>query len=458
MKIFTFLFILILPGLLFANTDLQKAFEKMEGNTKGPFGLNMLQGSGGRTSVQSGGSPSGTFQFQAAYRNDDGVALINGFQFYTGNLFTTNYYELMGEYVYGDARSSHGLDHEALLATQVAMNKATVMVQNWVLEKYYVDTYPNSRLAKAFATRGISGSEFEQQYANYFLNFYLSSITTDYQYLPGFLLAQRSPIFDSSELAEARRLIADSFDYFAAKFSSSDKRLVDLRIIRNIIHNQLSEDVLGKIDNYLSENPWYAKEGNTYLQRIHRLLTSYYSFNTKNLAALAKQEKFTELENAASAIETQGLTAELLLALSEVAANYKTDIATQGGVIPFSKKAVAVDVLAKTCRYISKEISRMDAIDDVRVLVALLDVIYAEGFLIYDNWQYYKGEFVASDVASVKSMIPEVVDVATMTLEESFVGPYSQWVSVAPDSKMQNFIDSTIKASSLNTASISVSK
>lgn len=458
MSLSSFFVTLFVPGILFANADLKAAFEKIDSTSKGPFGLNYLQGSSGKTTVKSGASPSGQFQFQAAYRNDDAVALIDGFQFYTGNLFTTNYYELMGEYVYSGPRSNHGLDHSALLSQPEAMVKATTMVQHWVLEKYYLETYTSSTLARAFATRGISGSEFEQEYANYFLNFYFSSITTDYQFLPGFLLAQKSPIFDSSELAESRRLIAESFDYFAKIFSSSDQRLVDLRTLRNMIHNQLSEDVLSRIDLYLAENPWYAKEGNTYLQRIHRLLTTYYSFNTTNLASLAQKENFLDLQAAAESIEAVGVTAEGLLSLSVVAANYKTDIATGGGLVPFAQKAVAVDVLSKTCRYISKEISRMDKVEDKKLVLALLNVIYAEGFLIFDNWQYYKGEFEIAEISVAKEMMKEVVEVATMTLEESFIGPYGQWVSIAPDAKMQNFIDSTIKASSLNTASMSITK
>ena len=100
---------------LSAHADLASAFKKLEGNRKGPFTLNYLQGSTGRGVVGSGGS-SGKFQFQAAFRNDDARVLSEQSDFYVANLFTTNYYELQGEFVYGDAYGSHDINGPALLA------------------------------------------------------------------------------------------------------------------------------------------------------------------------------------------------------------------------------------------------------------------------------------------------------------------------------------------------------
>jgi hypothetical protein len=432
-------------------------FTIVASQTKGPFELNYLQGTKSRVPVKSGGAPSGKFLFQAAFRNEVSRGMEQNYNFYTGNLFTTNYYELMGEYVYGDSYGSHDLDHQTLMSVApAAMTKATVMVQNWVLEKYFNLIYSETTYAKSFTYRGISGSEFEQEYAIYFFNFYLSSMSGDYQYLPVFLLAKESPIAESQSLATARQLIAESYDYFANVFPANSKKLTDLRAIRNAIHNQLSEKIIGMISDYLAENPWYEKEGNTYLQKIQVLLKDYYGFKPFQVVALANKANLLEVATAAEEVDKQGVTPSTILNLSIAVANAKTAI-TQSE-IPYQNKANALSLIVKSCQFINKEISRMDVIDSNDVMMAILNTIYSEGFLIFDNWEYYKSQISIGNVQSSKALMAEIIDIASATLEESFTDSYPLWVSISPDEKFKNFMDDTIKSSSLNTASISVGK
>src|SRR3989338_867114 len=121
----------------------------------------------------------------------------------------------MGEYVYGDSYGSHSIDQGALVAAGgQAISKAASMVRHWVLEKHYNSQFPHSRLARSFGYRGISGTEFEQVYANYFFNFYLTAMNEDFQYLPAFLLVNKSPLLESASLDKARALIAQVYDYY----------------------------------------------------------------------------------------------------------------------------------------------------------------------------------------------------------------------------------------------------
>jgi hypothetical protein len=326
------------------------------------------------------------------------------------------------------------------------------MVKSWVLEKYYVEMYPDSKLAKSFALRGISGTEYEIKFAAHFFNFYMSSINDDYQYLPAFLLAKESPISDSSELSEARNLVTQVYDFFAGIYGTNDSRVLEMYKIRNIIHNQLSEDVIGRIERFLRENPWYEKEGHNYLPRINVLLRKYYNFTPENLKALAKTSAAASVEAAAQTIIEQGVTAETLLNLSQVTADLKTNIST----VEWEKKASTLALITKSCQFINKEINRMPTVTSVAAYQAMLNTIYSEGFLIQDNWLYYQGELSSLDKA--KLTMPEVIEVATMTLQEAFTGSLEQWVSIAPDEKLEMFIDNTIKSSSLNTAALSLTK
>ena len=98
----------------------------------------------------------------------------------------------------------------------------------------------------------------------------------------------------------------------------------------------------------------------------------------------------------------------------------------------------------------------MSTVTSVAAYQAMLNTIYSEGFLIQDNWLYYQSEF--SSLEKAKATMPEVIEVATMTLQEAFTGSLEQWISIAPDGKLEMFIDNTIKSSSLNTAALSLTK
>jgi hypothetical protein len=436
-----------------AHADLAGSFNEVMRQRKGPFSLNYLQGTESRSEITpSVRSPKG-FLFQAAYRNEKARALATQQDFYVANLFSTNYYELVGEYVYNDAYGNHPIDQKALLEKKTAaIGKAASMVRHWALEKYYVEKLPDSALAKSFRIRGISGSEFEQKYATYFFNFYLSSITEDFQYLPAYLLAQNSPIGGSNSLDKARSLVAETYDYFVGRFGANDKRVKPLYHIRNAIHNQLSPVVITMIDKYDKDFPFYREEGNTYLFDIKKILVEYYSFSAAKVAEIAGKQKMSKVKSAADKISSEGLSVGNLLQLSAVAADLKTDLQAGNG-IEVDKKAEILMLLAKTSQYIGKEISSMEKVEDAKVFEIILNAIYIEGFLIKDNWDYFKIELnSAANMEAAKQNMSDILSIGMDTLDSAFNPALGQWVSV--EKKMENFRDDTIKSSALNLISL----
>jgi hypothetical protein len=469
--------------------DLPTDFQLTLQQTKGPFGQNVLQGPTERISVTAGRVPEG-FLFQAAYRNDLARALIANHDFYLANLFTTNYYELMGEYVYGDPYGTHPIDHAALAAkAPAALPKATSMIRNWVLEKFYIEQRPSSKLARSFKIRGISSYETEQVFAKYFFNFYLGAIDEDYQYLPAFLLATRSPVFDSTSLARARNLITLAYDEVALALGAEAPLVKALWKIRNSIHNQLTPAVIGEIDQFLKTYPEYrsieapptesipptagpqtpaprprtpapgefftaflAFDGRTDLDEIRSILVEYYSFSPKRLAEQAAKCGQKDLKAAADAIIRQGVNADRLLNLSALAAA-KRELLAAGGSIPYDKRAEVLALLANVSLYVRKEISGLSNVRSAKVVEAAVNAVYIEGFLIRDNWVYFKTEIANS--TDWAKLLTDVVEIAgESSLQDAFGPALGKWRLI--DRKMETFIDHTLKSSAVDTASLLV--
>ena len=434
-----------------AKADLPSSFKQLDKSSKGAFGLNTLQGAGSHTYVNSGKTPN-NFLFQSAYRNDVAQGLATTYDFYVGNLFTTNYYELMGEYVYNDIHSDHILNHTAIVANGAkAMPKAASMTRHWVLEKYYCGRYPNSSLAKGFSVRGISGSEFEQEYADYFFDFYLSSQTTDFQYLPAFLLAKDSPIGGSNQLDKARLMIATIYDEYANWFNKNTAVVKRIYAIRNHIHNQLSVDVIAEIDLLLQDFPDVKRKSSADFLEIRKILTVYFSFGPDKLVTLAQKLGLTDIKNMAQKMVNTSPTVADVLALSNAVAELRSQLGSSR--FSFEQKSNVLQLIFNSSLLFNKLIITNSAATSPSVVEIVLNTAYIEGFLVKDNWTYFKQELAPiTDSTAAVAVLAEMIDVANDTLVQAFAPALEQWKTIDP--KMMNFIDDTLKSSALNTASV----
>ncbi len=450
MKNLAFLSILMLQ--LAAQADLVSVFKSLESSRKGAFGYNTLQGAQSRINVNVSGNPPANFQFQAAYRNDIGKDLANHYDFFVGNLFTTNYYELMGEYVYGDSLSSHPLNHSGLVSQgPKAITKAASMVRHWVLEKYYMGRYPQTSLAKGFTVRGISGSEFEQEYADYFFDFYLSSKTSEFQHLPLFLLAKDSPIGSSNQLDRARTLIATVFDQYSKQYNANDQVMTRLYSIRNHIHNQLSPDVVSEIDQFLVDFTASRRTNYNDLVEIRKILATFFSFGPDKLISLAQKMGASEIKILAQRLSVSHPAMTDILALSNAVANLRSDLSTSK--VAFEQKSIALQIIFNSSLLLNRLLIANSSPVTPAAVEVILNVAYFEGFLVKDNWAYFKQEVSSkTDAASALKILPEMIDVASDTLVQAFSPALDQWKTIEP--KMLNFIDDTLKSSAINTASV----
>lgn len=439
-------------GFTAAASPLLDTFKKLDNDRKGPFDRNVLQGTKSREVVP--GVPAGRLLFQAAFRNNIGRELATTYDLYVGNLFTTNYYELMGEYVYNDQYGSHDLDHAGLLANSAAaMPKASSMVRNWVMEKYFLMIFPNTRTANAFRLRGISDIENEQEYAYYFLDFYLSSMTQDSQYLPAYLLTAGSAIASSANMERARSLIATLYDESKLAYGDSEyvRRLYQ---IRNAVHNQLSPEIVGQIDKLIKDYPGAARESR--LTECQSILKSYYAISASKVADLAKKAGLPAIQASAEDISKHGGSVERYLLLSQQVADLRASIMTPA-FLANAKKTDSIVVIQKATQLLNKEISNLSSVTSKDVLIAVVNMVYAEGFLIKDNWQYFVGEINnAATLTAAAALLPDIVEISNDILAQAFTPSYAQWTSFIP--KMSGFVDNTIKSSALNTASLVVKR
>ena len=438
-------------GAATAHADLKKDFGKLNNTYKGPFGPNVLQGSRGRAEIRAGGSAPGTPQFQAAFRNDTARALAVNDGFWTGNLFTTNYYELTGEYVWGDAYGSHDIAPDRLVAAGAqARAKASSMVRHWVLEKHYL-SYARSKYTEGFLLRGISDSANETEYANHFFNFYVTVARDEYEYLPAFILVNKSPIVESASLGRARDLVAQAYDMYNQGFGADQQALADMYKLRNAIHNQLSREVIGHIDQFLAKYPQFRGDG--YFDEIRKILVDYYAINAGKIAQQAKNLGMSDVNAAAAKVAKASGNVDALQELARAAAGWRTNIATQ---IPLNKRGQALAVLADVSKVLNNQLSSLpaSAAKSPKALEAVLNTVYLEGFLIKDNVEYFKREIASS--SNPAGVLRDALDAASDTLAEAFKPAFAQWVSV--DSKMNGFMDNAIKSSALNTVSVTIEK
>ncbi len=452
-----FLFLMPLLFCVAAQADLLKTFKKINSTFKGPFGSNVLQGTEGRATIRDGGTPRGKTLFQSAYRNEMAHELAVQDNFYLANLFTTNYYELMGEYVYGNFDSSHSLDHARLLARQdQAMPKAASMVRHWILEKYYAVKFPESQVSKGFKLRGISSAENELEFATYFFNFYLSSMQNDFEFLPAFLLLKGSPIGQVDSLEEARNLVAADYDNLSALYGAGDAMVRRVYQIRNAVHNQMSESIVAEIDRFFGEYPGYRRDGYRGLVRTQEIVRSYFRITAKRVSEVALKAGMTSVKAWADKLNKEGSSVENLYGLSAEIAAVRIKL-TDRVSIPTQNKTQVLLVIATAAQFMNKEIIAMRTITSPRVIETIVNVVFAEGFFIQDNWQYFTSEIKAApDLATAAAIIPDLISIASDTLDQSLAPAFAQWLLVEP--KMQMFLDNTIKGSALSVASITLGK
>ena len=446
------------------NPTLEKLFKSMS-SYRGPMGKNVTVGTGGRVITPS--FPSGVKLFQGSFRSNDwGRPMAQIYDFYVGNYFASNYYELMETYVFGVDSNLSQPDtatynprrepNEAALIAEgaKAQVRAASMARHWVLEKYYVSKNPKSVLALSFQRWGVGDSADEQRHASAFLNFYLSSMTSDLQFLPAYLLIRQSPVGDSDKspsLKKARDLVADL---------PTDRGSL-LSLIRNTIHNQLSPIAIDLIDQYKKQNGSLPSD----LIQVRAILVSYFSFSPAKSAVIAKRLGLPEFEEVANLLADDDKNKRVspvaqLLNFSHHAVDLKMAIATDK--VATTSKADALLLLSYASQYLNSRLTNSknyttEELSTQESAQTILNTIFIEGLLIRRNYDHFSKKLSQSQTPSeIFEVLAQATKIGTDTVNKAFSPSLDQWLSL--DSKMEGFLDSTIKSSSLNTASVLLSK
>ena len=470
----SFAFLLFVSGLCMASgleeeqlAEARALFQTINHSRKGPFGLNILQGKFNRTTVRSGVMPTGDLVFQAALRNEEATRLADRYGLYTGNLFSPNLFELFGDFVFMDRTANHDMPMDRLYAVgDKVFPRAKKMVLNWVVEKHYVEEFPEANLSQGFLYRGIAGSEFEERYAREFMSFYLSFMRDEMDYLPLYLLARKSPLVESAELEKARKKIADSYDYLKAYYSDSEGRVkpqyrarIDaLSRIRNRIHNQLTPDVIPMLDDYLNRiHPTYGRDfgpsKKVFLFTVRSMLGRYFEISWKKIAReAAKIPGQQEMLDIIARLESNPADAALMLAFSEKLSSLREHL----GALKLDRRdrVQIIPVIKMGSNAIGVWSRSQHRIQSAAMVQSLVNVVHAEGLLTHEQKnsmlsaiRHTAGLEDALAALEEQDLLGTVID----NLGSVFSDTLALWESVQPDKaarqKIDYFNDNTIKSS-----------
>jgi len=442
-------------------------FDQINQSSKGAFGLNVLQGKHNRTTVRSGHMPEGGVVFQAALRNEPAAELADKYGLFTGNLFSPNLYELFNDFVYKNPSANHDMPMERLYAVgNEAFPVARQMVLNWVVEKHYIEQFPETQLSQGFFYRGIAGSEFEEKYAREFMSFYLNFMQDEMDYLPLYLLAQKSPLLASRELEEVRQKIAVSYDYLKSYYSDGEGKVkpahrekVDaLYRIRNRIHNQLTPDVIPMLDEYLTEiHPTYNRDfgasKKVFLLTVRSKLKKYFEISWKKIgreaARIPGQDAMLDI---IGQLETYPDDPALMLAFSEKLAGLRENL----GQLKLDKRdsVQIIPVIKMGSNAIGVWSKSRHKLQSVEMVQSLLNVLYAEGLLTLEQRnRMLKATGGAGDFGAALGALEDQDLLGTVigNVNIVFAETLALWEAVQPDSKskqkIEYFGDNTIKTS-----------
>lgn len=416
---------------------------------RGPLGPNETQLADRRLPAQYGTTEGG--YFKAAFRTPEAQNLARNDGLYLGNLFSTNYYELVGEFVYGGPDSNHVVDHPAAVRQAVIMNRrATSMIRSWILEKHYVHMLPNSNLARAFNNRAISDVESERGYADYFFDLYLNSMTAEPQYLLAAQLIKYSPIEDTASFTRARDMATVAYDQVVKKYGAGHPLAVQVYELRNMVHNHMSPSVISLITRFLADTPAYEAEGFTELRQVRDSLVEYYSQDANKIIGRARTINDYALTDALIQLQNNPASESALMQVSNLIVTLKSDLVRHQGFQ--YRTTLALQLILGTSQLLSRY--ALDVANPTsKTAEILLNSVYGEGFLIADNRQYFQNEIrQAQTPADIKRVLMEIVDVSMATLNDVMGPTLTQWYQIEP--KVRNFADSAVKSSSLNALSI----
>ncbi len=167
------------------------------------------------------------------------------------------------------------------------------LVRGYILEKYFVETHPQHKLAKMRAYGGISGTEFEARDAPKFFERYLASpeFTEPRHFLLAYELQRRFYIReDQGQIGKVRN-----------QATAIQQLNFDFKPLRDQVHNQLSADVIPKLVAWRDKK---AKD-DVQKQKVDELIHEIRKLTSLDETALQSQLPALEDEKVRATISSQ---------------------------------------------------------------------------------------------------------------------------------------------------------
>jgi hypothetical protein len=364
------LFVLFLPQAhAFQVSELSPAKKKtLEDNfkivltrKKGPYSPNYCVCSDGQKKPVLGkdgtvanrcGTPN--TRFCAAFRNEWAEA-IGTERMYIGNIFAPDLFD------WDKFPDKHDL------------------VRGYILEKFFVDTHPEHKLAEMKAYGGLSGAEYEARDMPLFFEAYLSE--ADFNDSRHFILAYelQKRFFVRNDWGEIQKI-----RNLASRIYGKDR---NFKPLRDSTHNQVSGSLIPRLEAYRDQ----LEKGSSVRKDIDTLIMEIKKLTSLDETALAPQ--LGELENAGLRDELQSLLpgtdeppVDRLAGLGKVSAAAREEVAA--GRVSAADRRRLVDINVTLGAVVqslgSKLVEQADGLsvgDHLRLLGALVDASYGAGLL-----------------------------------------------------------------------------
>lgn len=304
-------------------------------------------------------SPCGTTaKFCAAYRTAWAEALAKE-RMYIANIFSRDLHEW-------DTFPDH---HD--------------LVRGYILEKFFIDTHPDHKLAVMRAYGGLSGAEYEARDAPLFAERYLADPSFDNarHHLLAYELQRRFFVRDEQgQIQKIRNL--------ASRIYAADRKFKPLR---DATHNQVSAALLPRLEAYRTKIPSGArKDLDALIAEIRKLTSLDESVLAPQIKALKDadvRDDLTEELPPQDATPVQALEAlgKIMVTSRQAVAEGEVSPADRRRLLNLSVTASAVIQRRGSDLLASKEPITVG--EDLRILGALTDAAYGAGLLTEREWK-----------------------------------------------------------------------
>ena len=253
------------------------------------------------------------------------------------------------------------------------------LVRGYVLEKFFVDTHPEHKLAEMKAYGGLSGAEYEARDMPLFFEAYLSE--EDFNDSRHFILVYelQKRFFVRNDWGEIQKI-----RNLASRIYGKDR---NFKPLRDSTHNQVSGSLVPRLEAYRDK----LKKGSSVRKDIDALITEIQKLTSLDETALAPQ--LAELQEAAVREKLQSLLpatgespVDRLAALGKVSAASRTAVAA--GEVSAADRRRLVDinvtlgaVVQSLGSKLVEEAGGLSVGDHLRLLGALVDASYGTGLL-----------------------------------------------------------------------------